>query len=139
MAWLYHGEALTSPPAGSVGYVYLITDLRSGKQYIGKKCFYSRTSKRAPGKTRKTWTVKQSNWRDYFGSCDELKAQVKAAGPENYRREILHICQNKREMSYQETREQFVRDVLHAQLPDGQRAFYNGNIASRWFPERRAE
>ena len=53
-----------------------------------------------------------SDWQTYYGSSDFLKAEILEQGVENYSREILHWCNSKSEMSYMETKEQFVRDVL---------------------------
>ena len=124
-------------PEGVAGFVYLMT-LANGQAYIGKKCVTSRTSKRKPGKSRRSWTVKESKWREYCSSSDEVKALIKSMNAEQITREILHLCKSKREMSYLETAEQFRRDVLYARLSDGRRAYLNSNIAGRWFAEKEA-
>jgi len=106
-----------------VGFVYCITDLSNNKKYVGKKNF---TSKRRlqplKGKTRKRTVIKESDWQDYFGSSDEVKALVEEKGAKNFHREILHLCKSKGEMSYLEAKEQFDRGVL---LSD---EYYNGII-----------
>lgn len=105
------------------GFVYLITNLLTGKAYVGKKFFKSKIK----GKTR------QSDWRRYYGSCKPLKEDIKALGVVNFHREILAVFKLKGQVNYGEVEEQIKRDVLKAVLPDGSRAYYNGNIMSRWF------
>lgn len=123
--WYYGDEEFTSDMIGEyVGFVYCITDLNNdNKKYIGKKNFYS--TRRLPplkGKTRKRKVVKESDWQDYFGSSDEVKELVESHGRDSFRREILHLCNSKGEMSYLEAKEQFDREVL---LSD---EYYNGII-----------
>ena len=73
-AWQYKGTAFTSDDIGDFfGYVYRITNLQSGKQYIGRKYFTSRRKPRG-GKRRVT---SESDWKKYYGSSEELKSDVK--------------------------------------------------------------
>lgn len=95
------------------GFVYMITERSSRKKYIGKKFFWSR--RRLPplkGKTRKRIVIKESDWKTYYGSSEDLKTLVEKSGEENYYREILRLCKTKGECSYYEAKEQFERDVL---------------------------
>lgn len=96
-----------------VGFVYLITEKETNKKYIGKKFFWSK--RRLPplkGKTRKRTVVKESDWKTYYGSSEELKMLVESKGGEGYHREILRLCKTKGECSYYEAKEQFDHDVL---------------------------
>lgn len=122
--WHYCDKEFTSEMIGDyVGFVYVITDLSNNKKYVGKKNFWSKR-KLPPlkGKTRKRTVIKESDWQDYFGSSDEVKQLVEQAGPEAFKREIIHLCNSKGEMSYLEAKEQFDREVL---LSD---EYYNGII-----------
>lgn len=113
MTWSYLDTELLGTPEGYVGFVYLITRLRDGKAYIGKKGFHSQITKPPlKGKTRKRRSKKESDWQKYFGSNAELKEDVLKEGPEGFRREVLYLCKTKSEMSYYEAYEQFVRHVL---------------------------
>lgn len=106
-----------------IGFVYVITDLRNNKKYVGKKLF--RSTKKLPplkGKSRKRTVIKESDWQDYFGSSEDVKALVEEHGRETFKREIIHLCKAKGEMSYLEAKEQFDRNVL---LSD---EYYNGII-----------
>lgn len=49
-----------------VAFVYLITNLKSGKKYIGKKITLSITTKTIKGKKKRVKA--ESDWRTYYGS-----------------------------------------------------------------------
>jgi|TARA_R110000744_G_scaffold22140_12_gene56963 hypothetical protein len=122
--WHYGGVEFTSEMINDyIGFVYVITDLSNKKKYVGKKLFNS-TRRLAPlkGKTRKRKVVKESDWKNYFGSSEEVKLLVETNGRESFYREIIHLCNSKGIMSYLETKEQFDREVL---LSD---EYYNGII-----------
>jgi hypothetical protein len=124
LMWHYGEVEFTSEMINDyIGFVYVITDLSNKKKYVGKKLFNS-TRRLAPlkGKTRKRKVVKESDWKDYFGSSDEVKLLVETNGRESFHREIIHLCNSKGIMSYLETKEQFDREVL---LSD---EYYNGII-----------
>ena len=123
MSWQYNGEIFTDVPKGMEGFVYIITNLISNKKYIGKKHFWTRQKNRKTGR-RKT---EESDWQNYFGSCDELKEDVKLLGKENFIREILYLCPHKKSMSYYETYEQFNRNVLMSE------DYYNTNIGGTFY------
>jgi hypothetical protein len=123
MSWQYNGEVFTDVPKGMEGFVYIITNLISNKKYIGKKHFWTRQKNRKTGR-RKT---EESDWQNYFGSCDELKEDIKLLGEENFTREILYLCPHKKSMSYYETYEQFNRNVLMSE------DYYNTNIGGTFY------
>ena len=105
-------------------FVYRITNLIDGRQYIGKKLTES-TITRPPlkGQKRKRKIKSESDWRDYWSSSEELKSDVEKHGKENFKREILHFCLNKGSASYLEAKEQMLNEVL--EHPD---KWYNGII-----------
>jgi len=113
MTWIFNEDEFTEPSEDHVGFVYLITEISTGKKYIGKKLFW-RTLKLKPlkGKTRSRKVTKQSDWMKYYGSSLALQNALAENGPENYKREILHMCRTKGEMSYIECVEQIQRKVL---------------------------
>lgn len=122
--WLYNGEEFTSEMIDKyIGFVYIITDVSNSKKYVGKKLFQSKR-RLAPlkGKTRKRTKIVESDWMDYYGSSEEVKLLVEEKGAQNFKREILHLCNSKGEMSYLELKEQMDRQVL---LNDD---YYNGII-----------
>ncbi len=123
MSWKYNGEDFIKVPNKMEGFVYIITNLTNNKKYIGKKHFWTRQKDRKTGR-RKT---QESDWKNYFGSCDELKEDVKLLGKDNFLREILYLCPHKKSMSYYETYEQFHRNVLFSN------DYYNTNIGGTFY------
>lgn len=107
--WLYNNEPFLAP-GEYYGFVYIITNLLSGRQYIGKKFFWSSKRKQV-NKVRKRYKA-ESDWKEYWSSSDELKADIETLGQENFKREIIHLCPNKGTTNYLEAKEQFVRSVL---------------------------
>jgi hypothetical protein len=126
MTWLFESEEIETLPEDCVGFVYLITNLTNNRKYIGKKLARFKTSK-PPLKGRKNRRrgTKESDWREYYGSNDELNKDIEQLGTENFQREILYYCNSKAECSYIEAREQFRHKVLESQ------EYYNGHIQVR--------
>ena len=124
--WLYKNEEINELPDGCEAFVYLITNKTNGMMYVGKKLAKFKVTK-APlkGKTKKRRSTKESDWREYWGSSDRLKADVEKLGEENFTREILHFCPSRGIASYLEAREQFERKVLETD------DYYNGIINVR--------
>lgn len=113
MKWLYEDKEYDETPEEYQGFIYKITELDTGKKYIGKKNFWKPkvlpiTKKRK----RRVRTRVESDWRDYYGSSAEVKLLIEKKGNDNFKREILRLCKNKGEMSYYEAKEQFDREVL---------------------------
>ena len=109
--WIYQGEIFTSDMLDNyVSFVYNITNLITGKKYIGKKKFYFK--KTIQKKLKKKKIKVESDWKSYFGSNDELKNDVLIHGEENFKREILVLCKSLSECSYYETKFIFESDSL---------------------------
>ena len=132
MTWYYQDTIIEELPDDCVGFVYLITNNISGRKYIGKKLAkFAKTTyktvklKNGSKKKKKIRGKIDSDWRDYYGSSDQLTADVLQLGSENFTREILYYCQSKAECSYIEAREQFRRRVLESD------DYYNGHIQVR--------
>jgi hypothetical protein len=132
MSWLYCGQEVNELPEDCAGFVYCITNTVSGRKYIGKKLAqFKKTSyrtvklKNGKKKRKKIRSKVDSDWREYYGSNNELNADVAKIGTENFTREILYYCKSKAECSYIEAREQFNRKVLES------KDYYNGHIQVR--------
>ena len=109
--WLYNDKEFTEIPEGIVGFVYLITCLSNGRKYIGKKTAYFSRLKKTKSLRRKR-VIKESDWKSYWSSSDELKSDVVKYGKQMFKREILYLCKNKMQLNYLELREQMDRRVL---------------------------
>ena len=127
--WQYNGVAFTGEDIRDYfGFVYLITNIQNGRKYIGRKYFWSF---RTPiGKKRKVKI--ESDWKKYYGSCPELKEDVKKYGKETFSREILSIHKTKGLCNYEETKQLFLNNVLSESLDNGMPAYYNSNILGRY-------
>ena len=136
MEWIYNGQKNIIVPEGSVGFVYEITNLLTGRKYIGKKGLTSHTTKKVVGKKNRKHTIKESNWKSYYGSNEFLIADVEELGDEHFSREILKFFKFKKDVTYAEIELQFRLDVLRSKLPDGSPMYYNRNILGKFFPEK---
>lgn len=113
MIWEYEGVSYDDTPENYQGFVYLITELSTGKMYIGKKFFWKpKTLPKNSKRKRKIKTRVESDWRDYYGSSKEVKLLVEQNGKDNYKREILKLCERKGDCSYWELYYQMVNHVL---------------------------
>jgi hypothetical protein len=93
--------------------VYLITNLKTNKKYVGKKLFKFRKSRQPlKGRRNKRRQLVDSDWLTYFGSNKPLMADVEKHGAQNFRREILRLCKTKSECTYYECKYQYQYDVL---------------------------
>ena len=124
--WTYKGETIKELPEDVVGFVYQITNTKDGRMYIGKKLArFKRSRPPLKGRKNKRRFKVDSDWREYYGSSDELTADIMKLGKENFKRDILFYCHSKSELSYVEAREQFARKVLESN------DYYNGHIRVR--------
>ena len=124
--WTYQGKSIEEMPEDVVGFVYMITNVTSGKKYIGKKLVQFKKS-RPPLKGRKNrrrYKV-ESDWKDYYGSSDKLNEDIEILGKEKFSREIMFFCTSKAQCNYIEAREQFNHKVLESD------EWYNGHIRVR--------
>ena len=132
MSWYYENHIIETLPEDCVGFVYIITNIQTGRKYIGKKLAkFSKTTyktiklKNGTKKKKKIRGKIDSDWRDYYGSSPELTKDVEALGKDQFHRQILFYCKSKSECSYVEAREQFSRRVLESN------DYYNGQIQVR--------
>lgn len=137
MTWRYNNrsiESIDDMPEGTIGFVYKIMDIKTGRFYIGKKVTHHtrkvRIGKREKErtKTRKTFkrVTKESNWLTYTGSCKELNEDIKKLGDQRFIKIIIEFCCSKKYMNYAEVKHQIQMDVLTADS-------YNGNILGKYY------
>lgn len=133
MTWLYNGEPVETIDDKYLAFVYLITNLQTGKKYIGLKTTKSSktsvktiTNKKGEKVKKKKRFKVESDWRNYWSSSEDLRKDIEELGKENFKREILYFCVNKGSANYLEMREQIDRRVL--ENPDD---WYNGIINAR--------
>jgi hypothetical protein len=132
MSWYYQETLVETLPEECIGFVYCITNSITGRKYIGKKLAkFAKTTykivklKNGTKKKKRIRSKIDSDWREYYGSNDQLNKDVEQLGRENFHREIIYYCTSKAECSYIEAREQFSRRVLESD------DYYNGQIAVR--------
>lgn len=122
--WLYNEKEFTEDQIGDAfGYVYLITNLKDNRYYVGKKFFTKSGRKQVKGKTKKIRV--NSDWMTYWGSSKTVQEDVHNLGVEHFKREILYLCKTRSECSYYETLEIFTRGALIKQ------EYYNDWVSCR--------
>ena len=128
--WTYQGSTFTSADIdGFFGFVYRITNLQTGKQYIGRKYFQQHRKPRN-GRRKRT---SESNWKTYYGSSKELTEDRKLLGNSIFKREILSLQPTAGKVNFEETRQLFLHNVLTERLTDNTPAYYNSNILGRYY------
>ena len=118
-------------PEGMTGFVYQITNCKTGKKYIGKKLYYStRHLKPLKGKKRRRKVVTESDWKTYCSSSDIVKKDIEVFGKENFLFEILKSFKNKSYLNYHEIELQVKNDVLRNDQ------WYNANILCKFYKHK---
>lgn len=126
MQWTYKGKKIDELPEDCEAFVYLITNITDNRKYVGKKLAKFKTTKPPlKGRKNKRRGTKESDWREYWGSSDNLLRDVEELGTDKFTREILHYCKSRGLASYLEAKEQFDRRVLETD------EYYNGIINVR--------
>jgi len=111
--WYYEDKLYEDTPEEYQGFVYQITELDTGKKYIGKKFFWKpKTLPKTKTRKRRVKTRVESDWKSYYGSSKEVQQIVEDRGSDSFKREILRLCKTKGECSYYEAKLQFEFDVL---------------------------
>jgi hypothetical protein len=131
MSWIYNDRVVNSLdeiPEGSIGFIYELTQISTGKKYIGKKNLYShRTLPPLAGQKRRRKVVKESDWKNYYGSQADVKKLVKE-NKQDFTREILKFVQTKKLLTYWETKYLFIKGVIE---PESN--YLNDNVEGRYF------
>ena len=130
--WLYKNKEINSiedMPTDTFGFVYLVTHTPSGKKYLGKKqLIANRTLPPLKGQKKKRKIQKESDWKTYYGSQTEVKQLVKESKDKlEFVREIIIFTSTKKQLTYFETKLQFVNEVLEND------EYLNSNILGKFF------
>ena len=128
--WLYNDKVFESEDINDYyGFCYLLTDLENGKQYIGRKYFYSVRKKKGIRKKVRS----ESDWKSYYSSSKKVKQMVLESGHNRFKREILSLYLKKGQVNYNESKLLFQHNVLEARDENGEKLYYNDNIMNRYF------
>lgn len=138
--WYYENKIIydiSELPEGATGIIYKISRIDTGKFYIGKKTLYNERNVKMGKKEASLVTDKrrklkkkirkESDWKKYYGSSDVLKKEVSELGEEMFKREIIHVCFNKKSLSYQELKYQILNKVLESDN------CYNSNLIGKYW------
>ena len=143
MNWLYKKnelEDLSYFPNNTYGFIYKITHKSSGKSYIGKKVLYHNKKIKLTKKDLELYegvvgrrpsyklSIVESDWKKYWGSNKTLLELLKTEPKENFTREILTTCSNKKLLTYYETQTLFVYRVL-----EEPNLYFNDNILGKFY------
>ena len=103
------------------GFVYEITDMISGRRYIGKKQFHSYKKKKR---------YKESDWKTYTSSSKALNKDLAVSGKKVFKFKILRLYKTRGGLVYGEANHQHLKHVLTKRFPNSDvRMYYNGQIA----------
>lgn len=117
------------------GYIYMTVHTKTGRSYIGKKAFQHTTNKKLGKKelaelpiTRgkkptKKQVIKESDWKTYYGSANEIKLLPK----DEMKRYVIMLCKTKKQLTYCETKYLFQYNVLEDDR------FINDNILGKFY------
>ena len=148
LAWRFKDKLITEiedMPEETYGFIYMVTHLPTKKKYIGKKVLYfERNVKlgkretealkeerkaagiggRVPAKKK---VVKESDWKTYYGSQEDIKKLARTSKPEDWSREILDFVPTKKLLTYYEIKHIFKNDALEDS------DFLNDNILGKFY------
>ncbi|WP_349918212.1 hypothetical protein [Aeromonas veronii] len=96
-----------------IGFIYKLTNTKTGEWYIGSKNFYSHrkeTKKSSPKYGKKV--KKESDWKTYQSSS----VVVSQWPSEDVLCEVLYLCMSKYEMAYRETQALMECEALRDRL-----------------------
>jgi hypothetical protein len=121
MHWTFRDDKTRVPqPDEYFGFVYVITNKLTTKQYIGCKQYWQ---------MRKRKKHKPSNWRVYTSSSKDLNEDIDKLGKRRFKFEIIQEYKTKRGLHYYEQFYQMKHHVLTAVIEGtDEPAYYNKNV-----------
>ena len=143
MNWIYKKEIIENIsqfPENTYGFVYKINHLPSKKSYIGKKILYHQRKVKLGKKELAQYegvvgrrpayklAIKESNWKNYWGSSKSLLEVLKDEPKTNFTKDIIILAPTKKLLTYYETQALFLYRVLEE--PE---MYFNDNIQGKFF------
>ena len=143
MNWTYKREIIENIsqfPENTYGFVYKITHKSTEKSYIGKKILYYQRKVKLGKKELSQYegvvgrrpayklAIKESNWKNYWGSSKPLLETLENEPKENFTKDILILAPTKKLLTYYETQCLFLYRVLEE--PE---MYFNDNILGKFF------
>jgi len=123
--WIYPTEF---DPEDWAGFIYRILDTKTGMEYIGKKQFRGRRSKKVKNRKNKKWRTIDSNWKSYTSSSKTINEIIEIEGKDRFKFFIESLHKSKASLSYAEVVKMITENVLREKLSDGTKKYYNGMI-----------
>jgi hypothetical protein len=122
--WVRYGtEEPFVPNLEKFGFVYLITNTKTTKAYVGCKQYFT-------GKKKI-----HSKWEKYTGSSKYLNEDIKKIGKEHFTFEVIAEYKNKRSLRYYEMYYQIKWNVLTAVIEGSDEpAYYNSYVGGKFYP-----
>ena len=122
------------------GFLYLITNKKTGKKYVGVKQLHywngPRGGYKCSDKSSEWWDPKawvDSDWRYYTSSFTPLNREIAEGNVWDYSFEVVKMCRDKLDLHLSEVLYQMEHDVLNAKDKKGEYFWYNENIAGLEF------
>ena len=110
------------PNLDKFGFVYIITNTKTTKAYVGCKQYFM-GKKKIPFK-----------WETYTGSSKYLTADIEKDGKEKFKFEVIAEYINKRSLNYYEAYYQMKWNVLTAVIEGSDEpAYYNSYVGGKWY------
>lgn len=121
MHWTFRDDKTRAPqPEEYFGFVYVISNKLTTKQYIGCKQYWQ---------MHKRKRHKPSNWRVYTSSSKDLNEDIAKIGKRRFKFEIIQEYKTKRGLHYYEQFYQMKYHVLTAVIEGtDEPAYYNKNV-----------
>jgi hypothetical protein len=105
------------------GFVYIITNTKSGKAYVGCKQYFSMGKKK-----------RKHKWEIYTGSSKYLNEDIEKIGKKHFTFEVIAEYKNKRSLRYYEAYYQMKWNVLTAVIEGSDDpAFYNSYVGGKFY------
>ena len=110
------------PNLDKFGFVYIITNTKSDKAYIGCKQYYIGKDKHP------------SKWENYTGSSKHLNVDIEKVGKKYFKFEVIDEYKNKRSLNYYECFYQMKYNDLDSSLKGtDEPAYYNNYVGGKFY------